>query len=441
MKKRPNKKPYNIACIGSGYVGLVTGTCLANIGHNVILVDRDAKKIAALKKGRIPIFEPGLAELVLRNVRAGRLEFTTHTAHAVRTSDVVFIAVNTPQKKNGEANLSYVKSATHDIARASDAYKVVVNKSTVPVTTGRAVARLLTQYNSRGIDFDVVSNPEFLREGTAIYDFMKADRIVLGVENERAEKIMREIYRPIPAQILVTDLQSAELIKYASNSFLAGKISFINAVARICEEVGANIDDVARGMGMDKRISAHFLKAGIGWGGSCFQKDVSAFRKIGERHGNSFPLLKEIEAVNRESRMRFVKKVIRAIGGKPRGKTIALWGLSFKPNTDDMRDAPSVTIIEELQKKGVRINSFDPAANQAARAILGNSVRYAKDKYEALRDADALVIVTDWDEFKKPDWTKIQSLLKDPVIIDGRNMFIPNAMERRGFVYHSIGRG
>ena len=427
--------------IGAGYVGLVSGTALAEIGHRVILVDNNQNKIDQLKKGHIPIYEPDLAELVKKNVKAKRLSFTTNLPEAVQASDVIFIAVNTPPLANGKADLSYVAGAAKEIAEAADAYKVVVDKSTVPVQTGERVAHTIKQYNQRGIDFDIVSNPEFLREGSAIKDFLEADRIVVGVENKRAEKIMREIYEPIDAPFIVTDIKSAELIKHASNSFLATKISFANALAKICELSGANIDQVTHGMGLDQRIGKHFLKAGIGYGGSCFPKDVSAFITIAEELGYKFGLLEEVAKINDEARSDFLKKIEQALW-VTKGKKIALWGLAFKPNTDDMRNAPSITVAEELHKDGAEIHAYDPEALKTGQAAIGDKIKqYHKNMYEPLKNADALVIATDWDEFKDADWDKVKELLHNPIIIDGRNMFDPKQMENLGFVYHSIGRG
>lgn len=437
---QPKNKSHKLAFIGAGYVGLVSGACLAEIGHEVVLVDINKDKIEKLKKSLIPIYEPGLEEVVKRNVKNKRLSFTTSLPAAVKKSDVIFIAVNTPPQPNGRADLSFVAGAARQIAEVADSYKVVVDKSTVPVQTGERVAETIKRYNTRGIDFDVVSNPEFLREGSAIKDFMEPDRIVVGVENKRAEKIMREIYAPVDAPFIVTDVKSAELIKHASNSFLAMKISFANALARICELSGANIDKVTYGMGLDKRIGAHFLSAGVGYGGSCFPKDVSAFISIAADLGYDFELLKATEKINKKASDLFLQKVEQALW-VTKGKTIAVWGLAFKPNTDDMRNAPSIPIIEQLHADGALINAYDPEAAETARAVLGNKVNYKKSMYEALKGADALVIITDWDEFKDPDWKKVSSLLKSPIIIDGRNMFEPREMEKRGFVYHSVGRG
>jgi len=437
----PKKKiTHKLAFIGAGYVGLVSGTCLAEIGHSVILVDNNKDKIAKLKKGVIPIYEPGLEELVKKNVEARRLTFTVSLKKAVAESDIIFIAVNTPPQTSGKADLSYVAGAAREIAEAAEAYKVVVDKSTVPVQTGERVADTIKQYNKRKIDFDVVSNPEFLREGSAIKDFLEPDRIVIGVTNKRAEKIMREIYAPIKAPVVVTDVKSAELIKHASNSFLAAKISFINAVARICELSGANIDEVAAGMGMDIRIGKHFLQAGIGYGGSCFPKDVAAFITIADELGYNFELLKAVEEINEQAQQLFLLKIEQALW-VTKEKKIAVWGLAFKPNTDDMRNAPSIGIIKKLHADGADIHAFDPQALETARAVLGTKITYHKNQYEALRGADALVILTDWDEFKQTDWKKVHRLLENPIIIDGRNMFQPQEMEQQGFVYHSVGRG
>lgn len=433
-------KKHKLAFIGAGYVGLVSGTALAEIGHDVILVDVNKDKIAKLKKGLIPIFEPGLEDLVKKNVKAKRLSFTTELKDAVNASEVIFIAVNTPPQPDGKADLSYVAAAAREIAEVADSYKVVVDKSTVPVKTGERVAETIARYNKRGIDFDVVSNPEFLREGSAIEDFLKADRVVVGVENKRAEKIMREIYAPIDAPFIVTDVKSAELIKHASNSFLAMKISFANAVARICELSGANIDQVVEGMGLDARIGQHFLKAGVGYGGSCFPKDVQAFISISKDLGYDFDLLKDVEKINTQACDLFLEKIEKALW-VTKGKTIAMWGLAFKPNTDDMRNAPSINLVEQLHKDGATIQAYDPEAKDTAKEVMGSKVKYMNSKEAALKGADALVIVTDWEEFKDPDWEKIRKSLSSPIIVDGRNMFEPKDMEKLGFVYHSVGRG
>lgn len=437
----PKKSPsHKLSFIGAGYVGLVSGTCLAEIGHRVVLVDNNKDKIAKLKKGLIPIYEPGLEELVKKNVAAGRLTFTTSLGAAVKETDVVFIAVNTPPQANGKADLSYVAAAAREIAETADGYKVIVDKSTVPVQTGQRVAETVRRYNKRQIDFDIVSNPEFLREGSAIEDFLKSDRVVVGVDNKRAEKIMREIYAPIDAPFIVTDINSAELTKHASNSFLAMKISFANALARICELSGANIDHVTHGMGLDVRIGRHFLSAGVGYGGSCFPKDVAAFISIADELGYNFDLLKAVEKINQQARELFLQKIEKALW-VTKGKKVAVWGLAFKPNTDDMRNAPSIPILKQLHTDGATIVAYDPEATETAKLELGDKIEYGKDMYTILKNADALLILTDWNEFKSPDWEKIRKSLNSPIIIDGRNMFDPKQMEKLGFVYHSVGRG
>ncbi len=435
-----NNGQKKIAVIGTGYVGLVSGTCLAEIGHHVICVDRNPDKVARLKKGISPIYEPGLEPLIKNNIKAKRLEFTGDLVKAVKAADIIFIAVNTPPREDGKADLTHVANAARQIAEAAESYKVVVDKSTVPVQTGIKVRETLRAYNPKGIDFDVVSNPEFLREGSAVDDFLNPDRVVVGAENERAEKIMREVYAPIDAPFIATDINSAELIKHASNSFLATKISFANALATICELTGANVEQVTYGMGLDKRIGPAFLKAGIGYGGSCFPKDVSAFIKIAEEINYDFGVLKEVERVNERARKDFIRKIEDAMW-IVKGKTIAVWGLSFKPNTDDMRSAPSITVIEHLKKEGAVINAYDPQATEKAKTILGTeNISYKKSALEAVDGADALVIVTDWEEFKTVDLGKVRKSLRTPLIIDGRNMYKPDDMEKAGFLYYSIGR-
>lgn len=431
---------HKLAFIGAGYVGLVSGACLADIGHRVVLVDLKKSTVNKLRRGKIHIYEPGLEALVKKNIKAGRLSFTTSLPEAVAASDVIFIAVQTPQGRGGQADLSYVKAAAAEIAAAAREHKIIVNKSTVPPATGDLVAKIIKKHGHKDLTFDVVSNPEFLREGSAIQDFMRGDRHVVGVSNKRSEKIMLEIYAPLPMELFVTDIKSAELIKYASNSFLATKISFINAVAMLCEATGGTIDDVAHGLGLDQRIGPHFLKAGIGYGGSCFPKDVAAFIHIAQQHGYQFDLLKDVEAINQQARIALVRKIKRALGDL-KGKKVALWGLAFKPNTDDMREAPAITIVNALHQVGAKIQAYDPKATKTAQAVLNSKVTYTRNKYSALKGADALVIVTEWDEFKQPDWKKVQRFLKQPIIIDGRNMFEPRKMEKLGFVYHSIGRG
>lgn len=429
-----------IAVIGTGYVGIVSGAGLAEIGHHVICVDRHPEKIRRMRRGKSPIYEPGLEELMKKNIASGRLSFTSDLAAAVRDSDVVMITVGTPSRSDGKADLTHIASAARQITEASDEYKVVVNKSTVPVGTGKRVMEIFSAYNGNGVKFDVVSNPEFLREGSAVEDFMKPDRIVIGVSTPRAEHIMRKVYRPFRKKIVMTDIHSAEVIKYASNSFLAMKISFANALAQICERTGANIDDVVYGMGIDKRIGHHFLRAGTGWGGSCFPKDVSAFITSATEHGYDFGLLKEAERINREIRNHFIEKIEDALWVL-RDKTVAIWGLAFKPNTDDMRCAPSIDVISHLREHGAVIQAHDPVAKTNAKDILGEEhITYSNSPYTAVKGADALVILTDWDEYRHANLKKVKKLLLRPLVIDGRNLYDPEDMKTAGFAYRSIGR-
>ncbi len=428
----------NVAIIGSGYVGLVTGTCLAEVGHKVICVDNDDKKIKTLKKGKIPIYEPDLGKLVRKNLEKN-LFFTTSVKEAVDKSEVIFIAVNTPPKKNGEADLCYVEAVSREVAQHMGSYKVIVEKSTVPVETGKWIKKTIELNLKKGVEFDVVSNPEFLREGSAVEDFMYPDRIVIGVESDRAEKIMRELYKPYKAPIIITDRESAEIIKHASNSFLSLKISYINAIANICELVGADVKKVAEGMGLDKRIGRAFLDAGAGFGGSCFPKDLSAFIRIAEKIGYNFELLKIVEAINVEQKKLMVKKVEDMLWNI-NGKKIGVLGLSFKPNTDDMRNAPSIDIIHMLQKEGANIKAYDPQAMDKAKPLI-KDIKYCKDAYEAADKSDALLLLTEWDEFKNLDFNKIKGLMKTPVIVDGRNMFDSEKLMAMGFMYMEVGRG
>ena len=428
----------NIAVIGSGYVGLVTGACFADLGNRVICVDNDEEKIRLLKKGMMPIYEPGLEELVKRNVKEKRLSFTTGIEEGVRRAKVIFIAVGTPPKKGGEADLSSVEAVSKEIAKNMKSYKVIVEKSTVPVETGEWVKHTIKVNNRKKVPFDVVSNPEFLREGSAIHDFMNPDRIVLGVESKRAEKIMTELYKPLKGPIIITDIKSAEIIKHASNAFLATKISFINAVANLCERTGADVLQVAEGMGYDKRIGRTFLNAGIGFGGFCFPKDLAAFRHISHKLGYDFDLLKEVERINKAQKMLMVEKIEKTLWNLNH-KTIGILGLSFKPNTDDLRYAPSLDIIKALQREGARIKAFDPAAMVKAVKIF-KKVQFCRDAYEVAKGSDCLVILTEWNEFKELDLKKIKRLLKTPVIIDGRNIYDPEKMRRLGFKYQGVGR-
>ncbi len=428
----------DICMVGTGYVGLVTGTCFAQMGHKVICVDSNKEKIETLKKGECPIYEPGLQELIQKNRKAGRLRFTTSIAEGVKSSTVVFIAVHTPPRADGTADLSFLAGVSREIAAVLDGYRVIVDKSTVPVETGEKVAATIKRYNRHNVDFDVASNPEFLREGSAVQDCLHPDRIVLGVTSKRAAKILKDIYKPLKAPVIVTDIKSAEIIKHACNSFLALKISFMNAIAQICELAGANVEEVAQGMGLDRRIGRSFLNAGIGYGGSCFPKDVAAFIKISEQLGYDFKLLRTVEDINKRQRQFFLKKVeetLWVLGDK----TVGVLGLAFKPNTDDMRNAPSLDIIKALQKAGASVKAYDPKSMDVAKKML-KGVTYCKDPYETAAHTDALLILTEWDEFKRLKLNKIRASMASPIIIDGRNLFDPAQMEEAGFVYKSIGR-
>ena len=429
----------NICIIGSGYVGLVTGACFADLGNNVICVDNNESKIVKLKNGIMPIYEPGLDELVKRNVKEGRLSFSSKLREGVKKSEIIFISVGTPAKDNGDADLTYVENVAREIALAMPSYRIIVEKSTVPVNTGEWVEHTINVFNKRKIKFDVASNPEFLKEGSAIDDFMNPDRIVIGVTSKKAADILRELYKPLKAQIVVTDIKSAELIKHASNSFLATKISFINSIASICDKVGADVVDVARGMGLDKRISKDFLNAGIGFGGSCFPKDLAAFVHIAEKVGYDFGILKEVQNVNRQQKKSIIKKIEQLLWNLPK-KTVGILGLSFKPGTDDLREAPSLEIIELLRKEGVHVKAYDPVAARKAKPILGSSVVFCKDAYQVAKDSNCLLVVTEWNEFKELDFKKIKKLMRQAVIIDGRNIYDPAEMKRLGFKYVGIGR-
>ncbi len=431
-----------IAMIGSGYVGLVSGACFADFGHEVCCVDKDPRKIEALNRGEIPIFEPGLAELVAKNVRQGRLTFTTEIKPAVSRAEAVFIAVGTPSRRgDGHADLSYVYQASREIAEAIDGYTVVVTKSTVPVGTGDEVERII-QDTRPDAQFAVVSNPEFLREGAAIADFKRPDRIVIGTDDERAAEVMREVYRPLylnQAPILVTSRRTAELTKYAANAFLATKITFINEIADLCEQVGANVQDVARGIGLDNRIGSKFLHAGPGYGGSCFPKDTLALIKTAQDYAAPIRLVETVAAVNEQRKRAMGRKVVQACGGSVRGKTIAVLGLTFKPNTDDMRDAPSLAVITALQDAGAKVRAYDPEGMEAAKTML-TDVDYARDPYACAQGAHGLVIVTEWDMFRALDLKRLKTVLAQPVVVDLRNIYRPEEMSRRGFTYVSVGR-
>lgn len=428
----------NIAIIGTGYVGLVTGTCLAELGNQVICADNNPEKIKQLLAGKIPIYEPGLEELVRRNSKAKRLQFTSSLEDAISFAEIIFIAVGTPSKPNGEADLSFVESVARSIARYSKTPKIVVEKSTVPVNTGLRLAQILKTTNGHQTNFEVVSNPEFLREGSAVDDFLHPDRVVIGTDSALAKKKMEELYSPLNCPIIFTDINSAELIKHASNSFLALKISYANAVANICELTGADIEDVTYGMGLDKRIGKQFLSAGIGFGGSCFPKDVDAFIRIAEEKKYDFTLLRDVQAINSYQRRHFVEKIKKKLGSL-NGKTIAVLGIAFKPNTDDLRSAPSLDIITELQKLGAKVKAFDPVAMENAKKIL-KETQFASSEFDAMKGADCVTILTEWTQFKEIDWNAAKQLLKKPLLFDGRNIFKPDQMKKLGFEYIGVGR-
>lgn len=443
-----------ITVAGTGYVGLVSGACLADFGNTVICVDNNPEKIATLKKGGIPIYEPGLDTVVERNVAAGRLSFTTDMAAAVRASDVVFIAVGTPPADDGSADLKYVEAVAREVARAMNGYKVIVDKSTVPVGTGRKVTGWISEELARrggeaaGFGFDVVSNPEFLREGSAVQDFMHPDRVVIGAESEQARELMKNVYRSLylnETPYIETNLETAEMIKYASNSFLAVKITFINEVANLCEKVGANVQDVAKAMGRDGRIGGKFLHPGPGYGGSCFPKDTQAMARIGRDHGEPLSIVETTIEANERQKLRMVSKIENGLGGEGSlsGKKIAVLGLAFKPNTDDMREAPAITIIEGLAARGALIRACDPAAMKEASWRLENlkaSVSYFDDEYAAIEGADAVVLMTEWNQYRNLDLDRVKRLLARPVFFDLRNVYKRSDVESKGFVYFAVGK-
>ena len=427
-----------LTIIGTGYVGLVSGTCFAEVGHHVICVDNDAAKVKMLQGGGIPIYEPGLEELVKKNVASGHLKFTNSTAEGVQKSDVIFIAVPTPPQPDGSVDLSYIERVARDIAAAMTSYKIIVDKSTVPVKTGEKVTETIKRYCPAKVEFDVVSNPEFLREGFAVGDLMKPDRVVIGVGSPRPVAAMREIYIPFNAPIIVTDINSAELIKHAANSFLALKISYINAIANVCEAAGANVLEVAQGIGLDERIGRRFLNASIGFGGSCFPKDLSAFIKIAEQIGYDFKLLKEVQRINSDQMDRFIKKITDTLWVL-KDKKIGVLGLAFKQNTDDVRSSPAIDLCQRLLKDGATLRVHDPKAMDKAKSLLPN-VTYVDDMNAVAEGCDALVVATEWDEFKQLDLARAKKGLTHPILFDGRNLFDPAEMEKLGWIYKSVGR-
>lgn len=429
---------FKIAVIGTGYVGLVTAACLADLGNQVICVDNDYKKLENLKKNIVPIFEPGLSELLQKNKLAKRIIFSHNIKEAAAKSEIIFICVGTPANADGGADLSAVEKVACEIAQVIKSYKVIVGKSTVPALTGERIKQAISLKTKDKIDFDVVSNPEFLREGQAIADTMHPDRIVIGVESRRAEEIMTKLYKPLKSPIVVTNIQTAEIIKHACNSFLSTKISFINAIAHICEKLGADVEKVAQAMGLDKRIAKDFLNAGLGFGGYCFPKDLDAFIHLAEKHGYNFELLKSVRKINNEQKGFFLKKINEVLW-VVKNKNIGVLGLSFKPNTDDIRNSIAVNIIKTLKDAGAKIKAYDPQSMEKAKIEL-KGVKFCKNAYEVAKKSDCLVIMTEWEEFKKIDLAKIKKLMAQPVIIDGRNIFEPVLMKKLGFVYKCIGR-
>ncbi|MGQ1928825.1 UDP-glucose dehydrogenase family protein [Ornithobacterium rhinotracheale] len=434
-----------IVIVGTGYVGLVTGACLADVGMQVTCVDVDKTKIENLKKGILPIYEPGLEDIVHRNFESGRLDFSTSLKDSLPGSQVVFIAVGTPPGEDGSADLQYVKAVATEIGQHMNDYLVVVTKSTVPVGTSHIVKSCVQdELNKRNLalEFDVASNPEFLKEGAAIKDFMSPDRVIIGVENERAKKILEKIYKPFLLngfRVIYMSITSAEMTKYAANAMLATRISFMNDIANLCDKVGANINDIRAGIGADPRIGKKFLYAGVGYGGSCFPKDVKALAKTAKDLGHSLQILDAVEEVNNRQKLVLAEKILKHFGNDLSGKTIALWGLAFKPNTDDMREAPAIYIAEELLKHGAKIKAIDPVATHEAKKVLGDRISYHKNVYETTEGADAIALVTEWNEFRFPDWDKILTQLKNPVIFDGRNIYERDFMEDKGFIYYGIG--
>jgi UDPglucose 6-dehydrogenase len=438
-----------ITIIGTGYVGLVTGACLSDLGHNVICLDIDKNKIDKLNKGIIPIYEPGLKEIVDRNVSENRLFFTTNSENAIKQSEIIFIAVGTPSKENGDANLEFVWQVAKDIAKNMNSYKIIVDKSTVPVGTASKVKKIIKDNLVKKVDFDVVSNPEFLKEGMAIRDFMAPDRIVIGTESKRAKEIMQNVYKDIERStrpIMFTDIKSAELIKYASNAMLATRISFMNQLSCLCDKVNADIKEVAKGIGLDSRIGSRFLQAGIGYGGSCFPKDVLALSKTLKENNCDNELFESIHSINERQKTIIVDKLLTYINIKD--KIISIWGLSFKPKTDDIRDAPSIKIIKKLLNLGVKIKAYDPIATENSKKLFKNilskehfnNIEFCEDAFDTLKDSHALLLITEWDAFRNPDFELMKKLMKNHLIIDGRNIYEPDFIKKLGFIYEGIGR-
>jgi UDPglucose 6-dehydrogenase len=434
-----------LLCIGSGYVGLVSGTCFADLGNEVVCLDIDEKKVESLGKGIIPIYEPGLKELVERNIKLGRLRFTTDSEKAIKEAEIIFICVGTPSKPNGEADMSYTYAVAENIGRFMNDYKIVANKSTVPVGTAEKVRKIISEElkkRKKSIEFDVVSNPEFLREGAAVKDFQNPDRIIIGVSGDKAKEILVKLYKPLSRSdkpILFTTEKNAELIKYASNAMLATRISFMNELSHLCEEIGADIKVIARGMGLDNRIGPRFLQAGCGYGGSCFPKDVKALSHMLEQHGLTSNLMRTVDYINERQKRSLVPKLKKLLP-ELEGKTIAVWGLAFKPRTDDIREAPSLTMIDQLLKEEAIVRAYDPEAMENAKQAFKKGVAFTKDAYEALEGADALLILTEWDEFREPDFERMKKLMKQHIIIDGRNLYEPADIEKLGFKYRGVGR-
>jgi UDPglucose 6-dehydrogenase len=429
----------NITTVGVGYVGLVTGACLADLGNQVVCINRSHQKSEDLKNGILPIYEPGLEEIVRRNNEAGRLHFSTDWDEAMADAEFVFIAVGTPTGTEGEADLAHVNDVTQEIAKRIQQPVILINKSTVPIGTGDWVADIVRDIRGDEAEFWVVSNPEFLREGSGVYDFMNPDRVVLGSTSYEAAEKVAELYYPLGGETIITDLRTAEMIKYASNAFLATKISFINEISNVCEALGADVKAVAHGMGTDHRISPHFLGAGMGWGGSCFPKDVKALIHMAELYGESPEILRAVTHVNYDQRKRLIQKLRHILGGF-RGKTIGLWGLAFKPNTDDMRDAPSISLINMLQNEGATVRAYDPEAQENAQTLF-DDVIFCDDPYQVAAGVDGLILVTEWNEFKQLDMTRVKAMMTRPVLVDGRNIYDPKRMEEMGFTYRGMGRG